>query len=161
MNELKEELIEKINSFKPSIIFTLDNEFGGYGHPEHALVSQSVLDLAMDSIIFPRAIYQSVFTDHMENTIMARHAKRMKSWGFDGGAWDRAKEAFKTSGMPEPNVQINIESEAKEKMNYLLSYNERERKTMGFFIPAFQDYTAEEYFTIFNREFFRVIEVNK
>jgi LmbE family N-acetylglucosaminyl deacetylase len=161
VKELKAELIAKINSFKPSVIFTIDNKIGGYGHPEHVLVSQSVLDLAKDSIIHPKAIYQSVFTDHMENTIMARHSKQMKEWGFDGDGWEKAQKAYETDGMPEPSVQINIVSEAEEKMNFLLSYNERERKTMGFFIPAFEDYSAQEYFTVFDREFFRVIKFDK
>lgn len=61
--------------------------------------------------------------------------------------------------MPEPTVQINITSEAQAKMNYLKSYNKRERKTMGFFIPAFEFYSAEEYFNIFDREFYRVIKL--
>jgi LmbE family N-acetylglucosaminyl deacetylase len=158
IKKLKEELLAKISHFQPSIIFTLDNEFGGYGHPEHVLISQSVIDLTKDSLIFPKAIYQSVFTKHMEGTIMARHSKRMKSWGFDGSGWQRAKDIYQLDGMPEPSVQIEIKSEAEAKMNYLMSYNERERKTIGFFIPAFQEYSAEEYFSVFDREFFRVLE---
>jgi hypothetical protein len=55
--------------------------------------------------------------------------------------------------------QIVIKSEAKPKMDYLRSYNERERKTIGFFVPAFEKYKADEYFTIFDREFYRVIEI--
>ncbi|MBL0341099.1 MAG: PIG-L family deacetylase [Bacteroidetes bacterium] len=38
-------LLENINSFHPSVIFTLDNEMGGYGHPEHIYLSQLVVDL--------------------------------------------------------------------------------------------------------------------
>lgn len=160
VNALKQELEQKINAFQPSVIFTLDNEFGGYGHPEHVLMSQSVLDLALDSIIHPKSIYQSVFTNHMESSIMKRHSERMKSWGFAGDGWEKAKIAYQTEGMPEPTVEFNIESEAQVKMDYLLSYNERERKTMGFFIPAFEDYSAQEYFSVFNREFFRVIQLH-
>ena len=150
----------QINEFKPSVIFTLDNKMGGYGHPEHVLISQLVLDLAKDSIISPSYVYQSVFTDHMEKTIMARHSEKMKSWGFPGNEWDEAKKVYGVpDAMPEPSVQINIESEAEQKMNYLTSYAERERKVIGFFIPAFEEYSAEEYFEIFDREFFHVIEV--
>lgn len=159
-------LIEKsyttlINQLNPTVIFTLDNEIGGYGHPEHVMISQMVLDLAKQGNISPSYVYQSVYTDHMETKIMGRHARRMKSWGFDGDGWEKAKSTYTVDGMPEPTVQINIESEAKEKMQYLKSYNERERKTIGFFVPAFEDYTAEEYFKIFNREFFRIIDLNR
>ena len=157
---VEQEIQKKINQFQPSVIFTLDSEMGGYGHPEHVFISQLVVDLAKADSIQPEYIYQSVYTDHMEKTIMARHSKRMKSWGFPGDGWERAKAAYNTpEGMPEPTVQINITSEAQAKMNYLKSYNKRERKTMGFFIPAFEFYSAEEYFNIFDREFYRVIKL--
>jgi LmbE family N-acetylglucosaminyl deacetylase len=158
---VKRALMEEVNKFQPSVIFTLDNEIGGYGHPEHVFISQLVLDLAQTDSISTNYIYQSVYTDHMETSIMTRHSRRMKSWGFPGDGWDKAKLAYGVDGMPAPSVQINIRTEAKAKMNYLKSYNERERKTMGFFVPAFEDYTAEEYFTIFDREFYRVISINQ
>jgi N-acetylglucosamine malate deacetylase 2 len=147
-----------INNFNPTIIFTLDNEIGGYGHPEHVLVSQIVIDLSREKRINPLYIYQSVYTNHMENSIMERHSGRMKSWGFPGDEWDQAKKVYGVDGMPEPNVQIVITSEAKPKMDYLRSYNKRERKTLNFFVPEFEKYPAEEYFTIFDREFFRIIK---
>lgn len=152
------ELIEKVNRFKPTVIFTLDNEMGGYGNPEHVFISQLVLDLAKADSISPQYIYQSVYTNHMENSIMERHSKRMMDWGFPGDEWEKAKQTYGVTGMPEPTVEITITSEAKEKMNYLKSYNKRERETMGFFIPAFEKYSAEEYFAIFDREFYRVLE---
>jgi N-acetylglucosamine malate deacetylase 2 len=156
---IEAEFTRFINGFNPAVIFTLDNEIGGYGHPEHAFISQMVIDLATEKSITPLYIYQSVYTDHMENTIMKRHSERMKSWGFPGDDWDNAKEIYGVSGMPEPDVQINISSEAEHKMDYLKSYNKREREILDFFIPHFEKYSAEEYFTIFDREFFRIIKM--
>jgi LmbE family N-acetylglucosaminyl deacetylase len=153
------EFINRINKFNPSIIFSLDNEIGGYGHPEHVFISQLLIDLSFEKKISPQFIYQSVFTDHMENSIMKRHSERMKNWGFPGDEWDNAKKIYNVTGMPEPNVQIDISSEAKLKMDYLRSYNKRERQILGFFMPEFEKYNAEEYFQIFNREFFRVIKI--
>ncbi len=157
-NRIENEYLVQITQFKPTVIFTLDNAIGGYGHPEHVLISQMVLDLAKENRIQPKFIYQSVYTKHMESSIMNRHAERMKSWGFPGDEWDKAKKIYGVNGMPEPTVQIIISSEAKPKMDYLLSYNERERKTIGFFIPEFEKYSAEKYFSLFDREFFRVIK---
>lgn len=156
---IEKEYLKKINEFNPTVIFTLDNEMGGYGHPEHVLISQMVIDLAEKQEITPKYIYQSVYTDHMENSIMQRHSARMISWGFPGDEWENAKKTYNVEGMPEPTVQINIQQEAKEKMDYLKSYNERERKVIGFFMPAFEDYSADEYFTYFDREFYRVLKV--
>lgn len=156
---IEAEYVKHINKFSPTVIFTLDNELGGYGHPEHVLISQMAIDLAIEKRISPLYIYQSVYTDHMENSIMERHSRRMKSWGFPGDEWDNAKEIYGVDGMPEPTVQIKIRSQAQLKMDYLRSYNKRERKTLGFFVPEFEKYSAEEYFTIFDREFFRVIKI--
>lgn len=47
--------------------------------------------------------------------------------------------------------------EIHSKMSYLRSYNERERKTIGFFVPELKAYDAEENFSVFDRVFFRVI----
>jgi len=157
--EIEAEYEKHINQFNPTVIFTLDNELGGYGHPEHVLISQMAIDLAIDKRISPLYIYQSVYTDHMENSIMERHSRRMKSWGFPGNEWDNAKKIYGVNGMPEPTVQIKITSQAQVKMDYLRSYNKRERKTLGFFVPEFEKYSADEYFNIFDREFFRVIKI--
>ncbi len=159
MPVIEEEFERHINSFNPAVIFTLDSDMGGYGHPEHVLISQMVIDLSVEQRITPLYIYQSVFTDHMENTIMRRHSERMKSWGFPGDEWEVAKKIYMAEGMPEPTVQINITGEAQLKMDYLRSYNKREREVLGFFIPEFERYTAEEYFKVFDREFFRVLSV--
>lgn len=157
---VEDELIKRVNNFKPSVIFTLDNEIGGYGHPEHVFISQLVLDLDQSQKISIAYIYQSVYTPHMTTSIMERHSKRMIEWGFAGDGWENAKETYKVSGMPLPTTQINISTEADIKMDYLKSYNEREQKTIGFYIPSFFEYSAEEYFNIFDREFFHVIKTN-
>jgi len=157
---VEDEFIKRVNNFKPSVIFTLDNEIGGYGHPEHVFISQLVLDLAQSQKISIDYIYQSVYTPHMTTSIMERHSKRMLEWGFAGDGWENAKETYKVAGMPLPTTQINISTEADSKMDYLKSYNEREQKTIGFYIPAFFEYSAEEYFNIFDREFFHVIKTN-
>ena len=151
------EMIRRVNEFGPTVVFSLDNDIGGYGHPDHVLISQLVRDLAEADSIHPQYIYQSVYTRSMMERIMARHDERMKKWGFEGGGWERAKRIYRVEGMPIPDVQVNIVSEAEAKMAYLGSYNERERKTIGFYIPAFEDYSAKEYFGIFDREFFRVL----
>jgi hypothetical protein len=157
---VQEELINKVNAFSPTIIFSLDNEIGGYGHPEHVFISQMILDLIKADSISANYVFQNVWTKHMEITIMQRLSEKMKSWGVEGDGWEKAKKTYNVKGTPEPTAQIHISTEAKEKMDYLMSYNERERTTMGFYIPAFQEYTAEEYFSIFDREFYRVIESN-
>lgn len=63
--------------------------------------------------------------------------------------------------MPQPNIQIDISPYAELKMKYLMSYPGKAKKNLRKFIPYFENFNAKEYFEIFNREFFRVIEKPK
>jgi LmbE family N-acetylglucosaminyl deacetylase len=157
---VEKELIQHVKKFNPSVIFTLDNEIGAYGHPEHVFISQMVLDLSKSGAISPVYVYQNVYTKHMAESIMKRLADLMQEWGFDGDQWENSKKVYNVNGMPQPTVQVSILKEADTKMEFLESYNERERKTINFYVPAFEEYSADEYFSIFDREFFRVIKTN-
>ncbi len=151
-------LIQKVNEFKPSVIFTLDNEKGGYGHPEHIFVSQLVKDLFETGKINVQKVYQSVYTNHMEAEIVDKWlAERMKKWGFPHAS-TIANKLYGIDGMPEPTVQINILEAAETKMQYLKAYDEDVRKNLRKFIPYYEEFDAQIYFGIFDREFFRVIE---
>jgi LmbE family N-acetylglucosaminyl deacetylase len=151
-------VLTKINEFAPTVIFTLDNEMGGYGHPEHVLLSEFVFNAFKNNQINPERLYQSVYTNSMEDKILKdRLTNQMKKWGFPN-SYMSALKMYKLDGMPEPDVQINIESCAEEKMRYLRTFNERERKTIGFYVPYFEKSNAKKYFSVFNREFFRVIK---
>jgi LmbE family N-acetylglucosaminyl deacetylase len=150
-------LIEKVNSYSPAIIFTLDNEKGGYGHPEHIFISQLVLDLFNSNRINAEAIYQSVYTDHMEGEIVDTWlAAKMKKWGYPHAS-SIANALYGIDGMPEPTVQVSIIEQAGTKMRYLRDYPEEVKKNLRKFIPYYEDFDADIYFNIFDREFFRVI----
>ncbi len=152
-------LLQKINSFQPSVIFTLDNEMGGYGHPEHVYISQLVVDLFRSKTIAVQRIYQSVFTNHMEKEIVDTWLyNKMKNSGYpDATAMAKTMYQLK-DGMPEPNVQVNIAAHAEAKMEYLLAYPESVRKNLRKFIPYYEKFDAQTYFSVFDREFFRVID---
>ncbi len=151
-------ITKKVNDFKPSVIFTLDNVKGGYGHPEHIFISQLVKDLFTENKIECQKIYQSVYTDHMEKEIVDKWlGERMKKWGYPSAS-DIANKLYGITGMPEPTTQIEISEVAETKMNYLMTYDEDVRKNLRKFIPYYEEFDAKTYFGIFNKEFFRVIE---
>jgi LmbE family N-acetylglucosaminyl deacetylase len=151
-------ITKKVNDFKPSVIFTLDNVKGGYGHPEHIFISQLVKDLFTENKIECQKIYQSVYTDHMEKEIVDKWlGERMKKWGYPNAS-DIANKLYGITGMPEPTTQIEISEVAETKMNYLMTYDEDVRKNLKKFIPYYEEFDAKTYFGIFNKEFFRVIK---
>jgi len=151
-------IIEKVDTFNPSVIFTLDNIKGGYGHPEHIFISQLVLDLYMENRISVERIYQSVYTDHMETEIVDKWLKaRLEKWGYPSAS-DIANKMYGIDGMPDPDVQVSISGFGQIKMNYLMAYDEDVRKNLRKFIPYYEEFDAQTYFSIFNKEYFRVIQ---
>ncbi len=157
-NKVAEVLTLKVNDFNPTVIFTLDNIKGGYGHPEHIFISQLVLDLLEADKINTKRIYQSVYTSHMEEEIVDKWLKiRMENWGYPHAS-DIANEMYGIDGMPEPTVQVSIKDYAETKMEYLRAYPESVRRNLRKFIPYYEEFDAQVYFSVFDKEFFRVIE---
>ncbi|MBB6609881.1 PIG-L family deacetylase [Pontibacter sp. Tf4] len=155
--ELAQLLTQKINDYNPTVIFTMDSEIGGYGHPEHVLISQLVADLFNSGTIKAGHIYQTVYPDSMEDKILKeRLTKQLEEWGYPN-PYMLALEAYNSDGMPEPTTQVNIQEQANTKMEFIRSFREEELNAIGKFIPMFQDFDAETYFKVFDREFFRVI----
>ena len=150
-------LIARVNEFNPSVLFTFDNIKGGYGHPDHIFISQLVLDLFKEGKINAQLIYQVVLTKHMEVEIDKWQKPKMEKWGYPQAS-PIANELYGIDGMPEPDVQINITEQAGTKMTYLRTYPEDVRKNLRKFIPYYEEFEAKTYFSVFDREFFRVIE---
>jgi hypothetical protein len=101
-------LIEKITLFKPSVIFTLDDVKGAYGHPDHVFISRLVMVLAQKNLISCKQIYQAVYTPHMESEIVYKWLdKQLKAWNYPNLSLV-SNQLYNVKGMPEPTVQINI-----------------------------------------------------
>ncbi len=157
-DKIEKILVEKIKRFNPSVIFSLDNEKGGYGHPEHVYISQLIKDLFEKKRIKTQRIYQGVLTNSMEKKIMDEWlTEKLKKWRAPNTSII-ANEVYQIKGMPEPNVQINISEVAETKMQYLRAYEEDVKKNIRKFIPYYEKINAKTYFDIFNREFFRVLK---
>jgi LmbE family N-acetylglucosaminyl deacetylase len=155
--KVADDLITQINEFNPSVLFTLDNIKGGYGHPDHIFLSQLVLDLFNEGKINAQWIYQSVLTKHVETEIDKYMTPKMEKWGYPQAS-PAANELYGIEGMPEADVQINIEEQAATKMAYLRAYPESVRKNLRKFLIYYEDFDAETYFSVWDREFFRTIE---
>jgi LmbE family N-acetylglucosaminyl deacetylase len=149
---------QKIESFRPSVVFTLDNVKGGYGHPDHIFISQLTKDLFDRGEIKIQKIYQSVYTDHMETEIVDKWlGEKMKQWGYPDAS-KMANELYGIAGMPEPTVHVNICDVAVTKMRYLRAYEEDVKKNLRKFIPYYEEFDAATYFKVFDKEFFRIID---
>jgi LmbE family N-acetylglucosaminyl deacetylase len=108
IDSLKSMISAAIEKFHPSVLFTLDNVIGGYGHPEHVAVSQSVIEVCTEMNTAKNTsvqkIYQAVFPRTLNENILK-----------DNPAFIEAKKVYKAEGSPIPTVEIDIYQSSKEK----------------------------------------------
>ena len=152
VDSIKIIIAEAIKKYKPSVVFTLDNVIGGYGHPEHVCVSQSVIDVCKEMKIgglsSVNKIYQAVFTKTLNENILK-----------DNPAFIAAKNVYQVDGSPIPDVEVNIYNSSKEKKEVMLAYHSQKRNLKKIW-PFYHVYPHWLYFKIFDKEYFRIISIN-
>lgn len=142
-----------IEDWKPSVIFTLDDQIGGYGHPEHKYISMLALRCAKEHQLAKggtvERVYQAVFSPSQAETSLK-----------DSEVYQAAKEVYHCQGMPIPTTQINIQSAADKKYRAMQAYTTEQPNIMRVWL-FYNKVDADTYFNIFDREFFRVIETGE
>ena len=97
-----------IQQYKPSVIFSLDNIIGGYGHPDHVLIGRLVVEYCRLHKNVPgfsvKKIYQPTFPPSLAENVLGKLP-----------VYIEAKKVYATHGMPLPDVQVNIYQFAKQK----------------------------------------------
>lgn len=152
IDSLSKIINESITKFSPSIIFTLDNVIGYYGHPEHVLVGQVVEEICKsnkDSTDFPvNKIYQVVYPPSMAEKFMSKK-----------GTYQSGKEIYNCVGMPEPDIQIDISNFATKKKRVLLAHASQHRNIKKY-VPYYRIIPGWIYWRIFKYEYFKILSIN-
>jgi LmbE family N-acetylglucosaminyl deacetylase len=148
VDSLKAYLETYIQKSSPSIIISLDDKMGGYGHPEHVLVSKTITEICFEkrgSSNFPVKYYcQSVFSDSQEKALVQFPVYR------------KAKEVYGVDGMPPPNARLSLNNHTKMKRFGLSVWKSQQRNIRKFF-PYFQFYPHWIYFKVINQEYYHVL----
>ncbi|MGB3464062.1 MAG: PIG-L family deacetylase [Cyclobacteriaceae bacterium] len=139
-----------IETFNPTVIFTLDDIMGGYGHPDHVLISKLIVDYCRkrlsESSFNVKAIYQAVFDPSMNEKILA-----------DMEAFQLAKELYQVQSSPKPDVYVSLDGYETIKKKAMLSYT-TEQSSLTKIWPYYNYYPATIYFKIFDKEYYRVLK---
>ncbi|MCC6410737.1 MAG: PIG-L family deacetylase [Saprospiraceae bacterium] len=139
-----------INKYQPSVIFSLDDMMGGYGHPDHVVISKLVIEYCRehqrDSNFAVERIYQAVFDPAMNEKIL----KNME-------AFQLAKKVYNYESSPKPDVFISLRGRESIKKKALLTYT-TEQNSLTKIWPYYNLYPAAVYFKIFDKEYYRVLE---
>ena len=140
-----------IRKHKPTVIFTLDNLVGGYGHPDHVLISQLILKYCMehrdDETFSIKKIYQLVFPPSQSQGVMK-----------DMEVYKGAREIYGVEGMPLPNVEFDVSPYSGPKKKAMLTYT-TEQNSLTQIWPYYNWYPHWIYFKIIDKEYFRIIDV--
>jgi LmbE family N-acetylglucosaminyl deacetylase len=151
-------LAEKIDQFQPEVIFSLDDQIGGYGHPDHVFISRLVIDYCKKNQqkagFSVKRIYQAVYPPSMSEAINVK--ERLHNWS-SMNPYLAGKAIYNVDGMPVPDVEIKIYEWANEKKMYMESFPPQDLRSIKKVAPAFHLYPAWIYFKIFDKEYFRVI----
>jgi LmbE family N-acetylglucosaminyl deacetylase len=142
-----------IEKYKPTVIFSLDNIMGGYGHPDHTVIGGLVVEYCRQHKNDPgfpvRKIYQPVFPPSLSNRVLSRME-----------VYNKAKQVYQCDGMPLPDVQVNFYKYAAEKKECMLAYT-TEQNSLKQIWPYYRWYPYWIYFRIFDRDFFHVVDVDR
>lgn len=150
MDSLKKVVRALIQKYKPSILFTLDDKVGLYGHPDHRNVSRAVLEVFQEdkgnADFTPQKLYQVTLPKQM-----IAFALKMA----DGFRKNYPKDP--TKGLPEANVCVDISAFGAYKRNAMLAHVSQ-RPTFDDMQPGFATIPPSIYFRIFDREYFHLVE---
>ena len=153
VDSLKVLIADYIQQYKPSVIFTLDNLMGGYGHPDHVLISRLVYDYCLthknDSGFSVKRIYQPTFPPSLAEGSIGKLPVYLE-----------AKKLYGMESMALPDVQVNIYPYAKEKKEAMQAYT-TEQNSLRKIWPYYHWYPYWLYFKIFDRDFYRVLDISQ
>ena len=149
-------LATHIERFRPTVIFSLDDVIGGYGHPDHVFISQQVVEYCRQNKGKPgftvQRIYQAVFPPSMAESILVKN-----SW-VTRNPYTLGKKQYQCNGMPLPDVYVNIYDQARQKKAYMNGFSAHDRKNINKASPYYNWYPYWIYFRMFNKEYFRVLK---
>lgn len=153
VDSMRQIIADYLKKYRPSVIFTLDDVMGGYGHPDHVFVSQVVRDHcnanAADPAFSVKRIYQPVFAPSLAESVLAKMP-----------VYNEAKKVYNSTGMPAPTVQFDISAYASLKKEGMQAYT-TEQNSLKKIWPWYNWYPASVYFKIFDREFYRVVTIRE
>ena len=150
LDSLKKVVRFLIYKYNPSILFTLDDKVGLYGHPDHRNVSKAVLEVFEEDkgkVNFsPKKLYQVTLPKDMIAFALKIAEGFRKNYPKDPA-----------KGLPQADLCVNITPYGHYKRDCMLAHLSQ-RPTFDDMQPGFATLPPWIYFRVFDREYFHVIE---
>lgn len=149
-DSIRNVIAKKIYLFEPDILITYDSQIGGYGHPEHRISAE------LTELIFrenknnpgfsPKKIFQITLTKQLETFLVS---------GSPG--YELAKSLTGSSGLPKPDVSIDITKYWKAK-NEAGRCHQSQIDILKRFYIVYDEKNQHEHINAFSKEYYRVVE---
>ncbi len=135
-----------IDSVKPDILITYDDEIGGYGHQEHEITAQLVHDLfkseKQNPNFSPLFLYQFTLPDAYEHFLLSKVE-----------SYQPAMDREHSGGLPEPTIAVDITELWPIKAAAANCYkSQKEILNKFYLLPPNTD--RARFYTTFNKEYF-------
>jgi LmbE family N-acetylglucosaminyl deacetylase len=139
-------IYRSIMRYRPSVLFTYDTAFGGYGHPEHRMTAKAavaVVQQMSSSPEFPvERIFQITLPEKLEQGMLGHAA-----------SYQHAQLVTGNKTLPDPTVAVDISTTWPEKRKAAMCYGSQAETLSKFFLlPAEADTTP--HFAAFSREYY-------
>lgn len=150
IDSIKKVIRAFIQKYQPSVLFTLDDKVGLYGHPDHRNVSRAVLEVFKEDKgkagFSPKKLYQVTLPQNMINFALKIAEGFRKNYPKDP-----------EKGLPQADICVYISPYGKYKRDAMLAHVSQ-RPTFDDMQPGFATLPPWLYFRVFDREYFHVIE---
>jgi LmbE family N-acetylglucosaminyl deacetylase len=150
-DSIQYQVAQVITRYKPTVIFTLDDEMGSTGNPAHVALSRAIREFCRQSKNQPgfpvQRIYHPVYPPSLQKNILDKSP-----------AFTAAKKVYKTQGLPAPHVAVDI-TEVAEKKKQIMRSLASQHQSLKKMWPYYKWYPGWLYFRIFDKEYFRVISI--
>jgi N-acetylglucosamine malate deacetylase 2 len=150
LDSLKKVVRSLIQKYQPSVLFTLDDKVGLYGHPDHRNVSKAVLEVFQEDKVkpdfSPKKLYQVTLPKDMIVFALKIAEGFRKNYPKDP-----------TKGLPHADLCVNITPFGRYKRDCMLAHASQ-RPTFDDMQPGFATLPPWIYFRVFDREYFHLVE---
>jgi LmbE family N-acetylglucosaminyl deacetylase len=149
MDSLKKVIRSLIQKYQPSVLFTLDDKVGLYGHPDHRNVSKAVLEVFQEDEGKPNFSPQKLYQVTLPKDMIAFALKIAE--GFR-----KNYPQDPNKGLPQADLCVNISAYGRYKRDCMLAHVSQ-RPTFDDMQPGFATLPPWLYFRVFDKEYFHVI----
>lgn len=150
LDSLKKVVRSLIQKYQPSVLFTLDDKVGLYGHPDHRNVSKAVLEVFQEDKgkpdFSPKKLYQVTLPKDMIAFALKIAEGFRKNYPKDP-----------EKGLPQADLCVNIVHYGRYKRDCMLAHVSQ-RPTFDDMQPGFATLPPCLYFRVFDREYFHLIQ---